>query len=78
VPASLREWLPEDHLAWFVVEAVEEMDLDQFYADYRKDGHGPGRLRAVNDRRPAAYAYARGTAPREGSSASARRTSPTG
>jgi transposase len=36
----LREWLPEDHLAWFVVDAVEEMDLDAFYADYCVDGHG--------------------------------------
>jgi hypothetical protein len=40
MPRSLREWLPEDHLAWFVVDAVEEMDLDAFYADYRVDGHG--------------------------------------
>ena len=40
MPPSLREWLPEDHLAWFVIEAVEEMDLDEFYADYREDGHG--------------------------------------
>jgi transposase len=40
MPPSLREWLPEDHLAWFVLDAVEEMDLDHFYADYRADGHG--------------------------------------
>jgi transposase len=40
LPPSLREWLPEDHLAWFVLEAVEEMDLSEFYADYRSDGHG--------------------------------------
>ena len=40
MPPSLREWLPEDHLAWFVLEAVEEMDLRDFYADYRSDGHG--------------------------------------
>jgi transposase len=40
MPPSLREWLPEDHLAWFVVDAVEEMDLDAFYADYRADGPG--------------------------------------
>ena len=40
MPPSLREWLPEDHLAWFVLEAVEEMDLCEFYADYRSDGHG--------------------------------------
>jgi len=40
MPPSLREWLPEDHLAWFVIDAVEEMDLREFYADYRADGHG--------------------------------------
>ncbi|MGH2798044.1 MAG: transposase [Thermoleophilaceae bacterium] len=40
MPPSLREWLPEDHLAWFVIEAVEEVDLREFYAEYRADGHG--------------------------------------
>jgi transposase len=40
MPPSLREWLPEDHLAWFIVDAVEDMDLEAFYADYRADGHG--------------------------------------
>ena len=40
LPPSLREWLPEDHLAWFVLDAVEEMDLAAFYAAYRADGHG--------------------------------------
>jgi transposase len=40
MPPSLREWLPGDHLAWFVIDAVAEMDLDEFYADYRADGHG--------------------------------------
>jgi len=40
MPPSLREWLPEDHLAWFVIEAVEGMDLREFYAEYRADGHG--------------------------------------
>lgn len=40
LPPSLREWLPEDHLAWFVLDAVEEMDLSAFYAAYREDGWG--------------------------------------
>ena len=40
MPPSLREWLPEDHLAWFVIDAVSDMDLSGFYADYRRDGHG--------------------------------------
>ena len=40
LPPSLREWLPEDHLAWFLIDAVEEMDLSAFLADYRADGWG--------------------------------------
>jgi hypothetical protein len=31
LPPSLREWLPEDHLAWFVLDAVAEIDLGDFY-----------------------------------------------
>jgi hypothetical protein len=32
LPPSLREWLPEGHLAWFVIDAVAEMELSAFYA----------------------------------------------
>ena len=45
LPPSLREWLPEDHLAWFVIDAVGRVDLAAFYAAYRADGHG----RAAHD-----------------------------
>jgi transposase len=37
---NMREWLPEDHLAWFVIESVEALDLQAFYSAYRSDGHG--------------------------------------
>src|ERR671922_3123565 len=37
---SLREWLPEGHLAWCVIDAVAQFDLSAFYADYRDGGHG--------------------------------------
>jgi transposase len=40
MPPSLREWLQEEDLAWFVVDAVEQMDLREFYAAYRNDGWG--------------------------------------
>ena len=40
LPPSLREWLAEDHLAWFVVDAVDAIDLGAFYAEYRGDGWG--------------------------------------
>jgi transposase len=40
MPPSLREWLPEDHFAWFVLATVERLDLSAFYRAYRPDGHG--------------------------------------
>lgn len=40
LPPSLREWLPEDHLAWFIVDAVDQMDLQPFLSAYRSDGWG--------------------------------------
>ena len=76
LPPDLRDWLDEDHLAWFVIEAIEELDLEDFYASYRADGHG----RAAHDPKmmltlsptptPSASAH------RVGSSAAAARTSP--
>lgn len=40
LPPSVADWLPEDHLCFFVLDAVEEMDLSAFYGDYREDGRG--------------------------------------
>src|SRR4051794_10457261 len=60
LPPSLREWLPEGHLAWFVLDAVDAMDLAPFLAGYRDDGWG----RAAHDRAMMVallvYAYAIG------------------
>ena len=40
MPPSLPEWLAEGDLAWFILDAVEQMDLAEFYAAYRNDGWG--------------------------------------
>ena len=40
LPPDPRDWLPEGHFAWFVLESVQEMDLSAFYASYRLDGWG--------------------------------------
>jgi transposase len=39
-PPDLREWLPSDHLAWFVLDVVDQLELAPFLAAYRADGHG--------------------------------------
>ncbi len=60
MPPSLRDWVPEDHLVWTVLDAVAEVDLSAFYVSYRSDGHGrpayePSMMVAL-----LLYAYARG------------------
>jgi transposase len=60
MPPSLRDWVPEGHLVWTVLDAVAELDLSAIYADYRDDGRGrpayePSMMVAL-----LLYAYARG------------------
>jgi transposase len=38
LPEALQEWLPEDHLAHFISDAVDGLDLSAFHARYEKDG----------------------------------------
>ena len=38
LPPSLLNWLPREHPALFVIDAVGEMDLSRFYAKRRQDG----------------------------------------
>src|SRR5215207_2625607 len=40
MPPSVREWLPEGHLAWYLLDVVERLDLSAFYGEYREDGSG--------------------------------------
>jgi len=40
LPPDLRQWLPADHLAWFILDVVDQLDLGPFLAAYRADGHG--------------------------------------
>src|SRR6266571_3226020 len=40
LPPDMRDWLPAGHLAWFVIDVVDQVDLSRFHAAYRADGHG--------------------------------------
>src|SRR5262245_15630044 len=60
MPPDVRDWLPEGHFAWFVLDAVAAMDLVEFYGAYRGDGRSrpayePSMMVAL-----LLYGYARG------------------
>ena len=40
LPPSLRDWLPEDHLAYFVCEVVEQLDLSAIESVYEEEERG--------------------------------------
>ena len=40
LPPSLRDWLPKDHLVWFISDTVDALDLDGFAERYRSCGRG--------------------------------------
>lgn len=39
LPPSLRDWLPQDHLAHYISDTIDELDLSAFYRRY--EGGGP-------------------------------------
>jgi transposase len=40
LPVDLGEWLPAGHVARFVIETVDQLDLSGIYGYYRQDGRG--------------------------------------
>ena len=39
-PPNIKDWLPEDHLAYFVDDVVDQLDLSEIEAVYEKDTRG--------------------------------------
>ncbi len=40
LPHALQDWLPESDLAWFLLDAVAQMDLAAIERTYRAEGWG--------------------------------------
>ena len=40
LPPSLREWLPEDHLSYFVCDLIDQLDLSQIEQHYEREERG--------------------------------------
>lgn len=61
LPPSLQDWVPEDHLARFIVEVADELDLSKILAVYEgQDGRGLAAYHPVMMVRLLLYGYCRG------------------
>jgi transposase len=62
LPPSLHDWLPERHLARFLVDVVDALDLGSIYASYdEKDGRGQSAYLPEMMVRVLLYGYCTGT-----------------
>ena len=79
LPPDVRDWLPANHLAWFVLDVVDQLDLGPFLkAFYRSDGRRRAAYRAECCWPCCCTPTAPGSAPPARSSAAAPKTSPSG
>jgi transposase len=60
LPHSLGEWLPEDHLAHFVSETIDALDLSAFYKPYEGGGARKQPFHPVMMVKVLVYACAKG------------------
>jgi transposase len=61
LPPSLQDWLPEDHLARFIADVTDQLDLSEIVAVYaRKDGRGMAAYHPAMMVRMLLYGYCRG------------------
>ena len=60
LPADLREWLPEGHLAHHVSDLVDGLDLTAFYGPYEGDGRRNAPYEPRMMVKVLVYAYATG------------------
>jgi len=61
LPPSLQDWLPEKHLARFIADVTEQLDLSKILADYtRRDGRGMAAYHPMMMVRVLLYGYCLG------------------
>lgn len=57
LPPSLREWLPEDHLAFFVSDLIDQLDLSAITTVYEEEDRGYPPYHPVMLTKVLVYAY---------------------
>jgi len=57
LPPSLRDWLPEDHLAYFVSDLIDQLDLSAITSGYEEEERGYPPYHPVMLTKVVVYAY---------------------
>jgi transposase len=61
LPPALQDWLPEEHLARFIADVTNELDLSGIYSQYeRSDGRGLSAYHPLLLTRLLLYGYCTG------------------
>jgi len=61
LPDALQDWLPEGHLAYFISDTIDSLDLSAFHARYAKGGPRNQPFHPAMMVKVLIYAYATGT-----------------
>ena len=61
LPSALQDWLPQGHLAYFINDTVDNLDLSSFHAHYDKGGPRNQPFHPAMMVKVMVYAYATGT-----------------
>jgi transposase len=60
MPPDLTDWVPDEHVVWSILGAVDQMDLSAFYGAYRENGQGRAAYEPSMMVALLLYSYARG------------------
>lgn len=60
LPSALQDWLPQGHLAYFISDTVDSLNLSAFHARYAKDGPRNQPFHPAMMVKVLVYAYATG------------------
>jgi transposase len=75
LPPTLRAWLKEDHLAYFVSDVVDQLDLSAIHAVYEKEKRGQPPYDPCLMTKLLVYGYCTGCSVRVGYRSGCRKTS---
>ena len=49
LPTAFQEWLPDDHLAYFISDVVDQLDMSEVTARYERERRGGQPYSSTDD-----------------------------